>query len=193
MEKHYTIFAGVNGAGKSTLYQTIDDLALANAIKINADDTLRSFGGDWQNLTDNFKAMRITVKRLHDAFDNGNSIVHETTLSTNLKQTQKRIELAHRLGYQVELLYVGVATPEIAIERVRSRVLKGGHGVDEQTIRRRYQTSLERLNQLIWLCDNAEIYDNTYDQLRLVYRRTGKRIDLDRLDTIPWFKLITPR
>jgi len=33
--------------------------------------------------------------------------------------------------------YIGVDTPDIAKERVRIRVLKGGHGIPEDTIERR--------------------------------------------------------
>ena len=46
--KKFTIVAGVNGAGKSTLYQLDPDLKCEN--RVNADEILKEFGGDWKVL-----------------------------------------------------------------------------------------------------------------------------------------------
>ena len=43
----YIIVAGINGAGKSTLYRGFPYL-FENTIRINADEILRGFGGDWK-------------------------------------------------------------------------------------------------------------------------------------------------
>ncbi len=40
------------------------------------------------------------------------------------------------------MIYIFVDNEELCVERVRSRVLKGGHNVPEEDIRRRFQRSL---------------------------------------------------
>ena len=62
--KKYIIIAGVNGAGKSTLYQTIENLK--EMPRVNVDEIVREIG-DWQNLSDVFKAGKIAVKKWHKA------------------------------------------------------------------------------------------------------------------------------
>lgn len=47
MTKYYTVYAGVNGAGKSTLYRMQDEIN--DEKRVNSDEILRSFGGDWRN------------------------------------------------------------------------------------------------------------------------------------------------
>lgn len=47
----YTIFAGVNGAGKSTLYSSMKE-ELSNQERVNSDEILKNFGGNWKNQED---------------------------------------------------------------------------------------------------------------------------------------------
>ena len=42
--------------------------------------------------------------------------------------------------------YVGVKDPKVAKERVKIRVSKGGHGIPNKDIERRYYDSLKNLN-----------------------------------------------
>jgi len=42
----------------------------------------------------------------------------------------------------VKLIYIFIDSENLCVERVRSRVLKGGHDVPEDAIRRRFQRSL---------------------------------------------------
>jgi predicted ABC-type ATPase len=57
--------------------------------------------------------------------------------------------------------YIGVENPEIAKDRVKIRVSKGGHGISDDTIERRYYSSLKNLKAVIEACDEITIYDNT--------------------------------
>lgn len=50
---------------------------------------------------------------------------------------------------------------ELHIDRVRTRVLEGGHDVPEADIRRRYKLSLVNLNNGVELADTVVILDNT--------------------------------
>ena len=75
--KKYILIAGVNGAGKSTLYQALE--SLKNMPRINTDEIVRSFG-NWQNMSDVFKAGKIAVKKIKEYFDQGITFNQETTL-----------------------------------------------------------------------------------------------------------------
>ena len=52
---------------------------------------------------------------------------------------------ARTAGYRIELHYVFVNAPELAIDRIRNRVALGGHDVPERDVKRRYARSLARL------------------------------------------------
>jgi predicted ABC-type ATPase len=51
-------------------------------------------------------------------------------------------------GYELEIHYLALPNPELAIRRVKARVLMGGHDVAEGDIRRRFYRS--RLNFVNW-------------------------------------------
>ena len=154
--KKYIIFAGVNGAGKSTLYQT--NSQLFDIPRINVDEIVRDFG-NWKNTQDIMTAGKIAVKRLKNYINEGISFNQETTLCG--KSILRNIQLAKATGYYIELYYVGVDSVETAKERVRQRVLAGGHGISEQDIEKRYQESLQNLKKVLPLCDLVVLYDNT--------------------------------
>ena len=51
----------------------------------------------------------------------------ETTLST--RSYVSLIKKAHKAGYQVELIFFWLASPEVAMQRVAKRVAEGGHNI----------------------------------------------------------------
>ena len=75
---------------------------------------------------------------------------------------------------------VGVENPNIAKERVRIRVSKGGHGIPDKDIERRYYDSLNNLNNVIIICDEVNIFDNTDVLKEVIYLKNGKLIWKDR-------------
>lgn len=154
--KKYIIFAGVNGAGKSTLYQT--NPSLFDMPRINMDEIVKEIGS-WKNPQDVAEAGKIAVKKLRSLIDGEVSFNQETTLCG--QSILRNIESAKTKGFNVEIYYVGVDSVEIAKERVRLRVLAGGHGISEVDIERRYQESLLKLKKVLQLADLVELYDNT--------------------------------
>lgn len=154
--KKYIIFAGVNGAGKTTLYQT--DSTYKKLPRVNLDEIVRKFGS-WRNNADVLMAGKIAVKQIKDLFDNEESFTQETTLCGH--SILKNIEKAKQLGYKVELYYVGLASSELAKQRVAQRVRDGGHGIPPKDIERRYVESLKNLEKVIPICERVKIYDNT--------------------------------
>ena len=178
----YIIVAGVNGAGKSTLYQTVPQL-FQDTQRINADEILNKNGGDWRKNSDNMKAMREVVKQMNQAIESKRSFHQETTLSG---QGQKKwIEKAKAQGYEVNLFYVGIDNADLAIQRVKQRVEKGGHGIPDELIKKRYSQSLKNLEYIAPLCDNVMLYDNTKIFVP-IYERQGEKIVLNNTKNIQW-------
>ncbi len=71
------------------------------------------------------------------------------------------MEAARVAGYRIELHYVCLESPELALRRIRTRVASGGHGVPEADVRRRFVRSQANLPVAIAQSDAARLYDNT--------------------------------
>lgn len=87
-------------------------------------------------------------------------------------------EISRRNGWDWQdicLLYVGLSSAELAIERVKIRVANGGHGVRKEMIKKRYDRSLNTLYELIKKFDSVSIYDNSADSLIRIYQRIDNK------------------
>lgn len=180
--KRYILIAGVNGAGKSTLYQTLQNLQ--SMPRINSDEIVRQFG-DWRNLADVMRAGKISVERISRFIDEGTSFNQETTLCG--RSIIKNIKQAKRQGYFIELHYVGLENVELAKMRVSDRVKRGGHGVPEQDIEKRYIETFSNLKAVLPICDLTAFYDNTVGFRRFAIYQNGRPVRVSQ--NIPqWYK-----
>lgn len=68
---------------------------------------------------------------------------------------------AKEQGYRVYLYYISTEDPDINISRVKYRVIKNGHPVSEEAIKRRYYKSLENLREAVMLSNRAYLFDNS--------------------------------
>lgn len=184
MSKNLYLFAGVNGVGKSTMYNSQIEEGIKQSIRINTDEIVRTFG-DWKNNADQIKAAKIAIQLRNHCFEEGKSFNEETTLTG--KTILKTIDRAKELGYKIYLYYIGVDSPEIAKERVRNRVLKGGHDISSEVIEKRYYESLENLKKIISKCDYVDIYDNT-DIYKLVFSFANNEIIENSISSSKWAK-----
>ncbi len=173
--KRYVLIAGVNGAGKSTFFASVD--SFDGIEKINLDETVRGIGS-WKNTSDVIKAGRIVVGKIKEYFDNGVSFSQETTLCGS--SILKNIRKAKGLGYFIELYFIGLDSVETAQSRVHYRVEKGGHGISDEDIERRYYESLRNLKGVIPICDAVYLYDNTVEFKRFAIFRDGKCVRLSK-------------
>jgi predicted ABC-type ATPase len=72
-------------------------------------------------------------------------------------------------GFETVLVYIGTENVEINLERIRNRVLSGGHDVPEKDVRRRYKRSLKNLALAIKRTDHTILFDNSSeDGYRLI-------------------------
>jgi predicted ABC-type ATPase len=158
-EKTIYIIAGCNGAGKTTASFTILPDILDCREFVNADEIARGLS-PFQPESVSFEAGRIMLKRICDLMNEGKNFAFETTLAT--KSYKERVEFAQAMGYNVVLLFFWLRNVELAKERVKTRVLEGGHNVEEMVIERRYYRGIVNLFDLFLpLSDEAMVFDNS--------------------------------
>lgn len=155
-----TIIAGSNGCGKSTL--TSSARTRFQQIPILDPDAIAKSIQD--TLDPNISNIEAGKKVLHDAEQHiveKQSFTVETTLSgsTYLKMAAR----AKKAGFKIMVIFVGTASVEINIERVKLRVEAGGHDVPEEDQRRRYPRTLANMKKLLPEADFAAILDNSGD------------------------------
>lgn len=163
---HLYIIAGCNGAGKTTAsYSVLPDMLNCKEF-VNADEIARGLS-PFQPDSVAIKAGRIMLNRIKDLLNQGVDFAFETTLATKI-YTQF-IQEAQSKGYFVTLVYFWLNSPELAIERVKTRVISGGHNIPEETIRRRYLAGLMNLQKLYTpICDYWMIIDNSEHPSRII-------------------------
>lgn len=159
MGKNLYIIAGCNGAGKTTASFTILPEILDCKEFVNADEIAKGLS-PFQPEKVAIEAGRIMLQRINELLNTGENFAFETTLAT--KSYRSKIIAAKEKGYNISLVYFWLQNVELAIERVKSRVLEGGHDIASDIIKRRYINGIKNLfNIYIPLVDEAMIYDNS--------------------------------
>lgn len=65
-------------------------------------------------------------------------------------------------GYRIEIIFLRLASPRLALRRVAQRVKAGGHDVPKADVLRRFRRSLENFEQRYKpLADHWELYDSS--------------------------------
>ncbi|MYD50126.1 MAG: Zeta toxin family protein [Dehalococcoidia bacterium] len=167
-EKKILIIAGPNGAGK-TLFATQFLPNEANcATFINA-DLIAAGLSPFQPELAAVGAGRLMLGMMRDYVKRGESFAFETTLSG--RGYVRSIPYWQEQGYRVELFFLRLRTPEMAIQRVKQRVLEGGHDVPEPVIRRRFEAGWRNFQTVYRdLVDDWRIYDNSTEAPVLIWR-----------------------
>ena len=147
-EKRIFVIAGPNGAGKTTfaiefLPREADCPDFINVDLIAAG--LSPFDPDRAAI----RAGRLMVTEIRSRVRKGSSFAFETTLSGH--GYAQMIPRWRTAGYYVKLIFLNLATSDLAIARVAARVAQGGHNVPEDVIRRRFERSLRNFRDLL-LC-----------------------------------------
>lgn len=154
------VLAGVNGAGKSSIggaafrslgsdYYNPDEAARALIAARHGLSQQQANALAWQ------QGKRLLERAISERLD----FAFETTLGANTMP--RLLEEAASQGIEVRVWYAGLASPELHIERVRSRVRRGGHDIAEADIRRRYEHSRLNLIRLLPALAALRMYDNS--------------------------------
>lgn len=153
------VIAGPNGAGKTTLAPFLirDEYGLVEYV--NADSIahgLAAFNPEGVA----FEAGRIMLRRIHALGERNLSFAFESTLAS--RSYARLIKKLRAVEYEFHLVYLCLSSPDLAVQRVRERVRRGGHDVPEEVIRRRYVKGARNFFSLYsGLADTWGIYDNS--------------------------------
>lgn len=177
------VLAGHNGSGKSTLWNSI----LADRYQmplINADRMMLSILPEkpeklpnWaKELRDNDEDWMLVARDGVQAFvaraqAAGVAFAMETVFSHWKVDGEGRIvskismirEL-QRAGYFVLLVFVGLASAELSIGRVATRVNEGGHAVPEEKLRARFPRTQKAIREAALVADATLMLDNSRGQ-----------------------------
>jgi predicted ABC-type ATPase len=154
------VLAGTNGAGKSSVGGAT--IRARGAQYFNPDEAAAAIRLAQPHLSAtqaNSAAWHEGKRLLQHAIAKGLDYNFETTLGG--KSFAKLLEEAARQGFEVRVWYVGLASPEHHLARVKARVRKGGHDIPEADIRRRFDQSRLQLIQLLPVLTELRVYDNT--------------------------------
>ena len=141
MPKLY-IISGCNGSGKTTAsYTLLPDLLNCREF-VNSDEFAKSFSPVDPGAA-SVTASRYMLMKINYLLDRKMDFAVETTLAT--RSLLQIVLQAQKLGYESTVLYFWLNSPELAIERVRDRVVSGGHNIPDAVVRRRYVMGLQYL------------------------------------------------
>src|SRR6185503_997033 len=184
MNKKIFMIAGPNGAGKTTTAMSlISNIVMLDEF-INADEIARGLAPmhpESMSLT----ASKLMLKRLRELIGSNKNFAFETTGSgTNYIKHLKEAQIN---GYEVNLMFLWLSSPDLATERVACRVKQGGHHVPEDTIRRRYYSGMKNLiHHYLPIVDKALIVDNSIAGFNKVIASKHAVNDLKIEEPIIW-------
>ena len=171
------IIAGCNGAGKTTASMSVLPEVLDCREFVNADEIARGLS-PFNPEEVAIEAGRIMLQRIEYLLERRATFAIETTLAT--KSYRDLVLRAKNAGYRVNLLFFWLPSPQMAEQRVASRVSLGGHNIPREVIHRRYWLGLRNLFSIfVPIVDLWSFYDNSDNALPIV--KNGIIIDPDKL------------
>jgi predicted ABC-type ATPase len=169
-EKNLYIIAGCNGAGKTTASFTILPEIINCKEFVNADEIAKGLS-PFQPEKVAFESGRIMLNRIDELLKENESFAFETTLST--RSYKNKIKTAREKGYTITLLFFWLQNVELAKERVKIRVLEGGHNIEPEVIERRYLNGIKNLFEIYFpIVDGLLIFDNSEGKHELLAIKT---------------------
>lgn len=168
------VIAGPNGAGKTTFAREyLPHFAKCREF-VNA-DLIAGGISPFSPGTAAIEAGRIMLEKIGDLAAQRRTFALETTLSG-----RGYLALFRRLkdrGYRIHVVFLWLPRVELAIQRVKDRVRRGGHSVPEHDIRRRFDRGVRNLlTPYHALVDTWSLFDNSGRRPRLIARANGGEI-----------------
>jgi predicted ABC-type ATPase len=152
------VLAGVNGAGKSSVGGAM--LAEHGLAWFNPDSFARELAAQLGLPAEEANARAWTHGRsqLEAAIANGTNYAFETTLGG---RTIPALLAEAAATHDVVMLFCGLRSPEMHIQRVRARVANGGHDIPQDKIRERWVGSRINLIRLMPQLSRLQVFDNS--------------------------------
>ena len=164
------IIAGPNGAGKTTFAMRYLPSIVRCRKFINADEIARGIS-PLDGSAGMFRASKIFLNELEQNIALRQDFAFETTLSGRMYLP--KIREWRRNGWRVVLLYLYIPSIDFSLNRIRSRVVQGGHDIPRKDVVRRYPRSIRNLFSYAAECDMTVCFDNTSETFELIFEQCG--------------------
>ena len=217
------IMAGHNGSGKSTMWRDhlserleiplvnadrmmlsilpeVDDLLELPAWAVGLRDRNNAWMGVAQRGVEAFVAQAM-IQQVPFAMETVFSYWEVQPDGTFRSKIDKIRELQQG-GYFVLLCFVGLSNSDLSVARVLTRVMAGGHNIDEPKLRARFPRTQAAISQAITVADAAILVDNSVGEeeaFSVCRVQLGDRLLYDLRDEEPqlpwvneWLDVIAP-
>lgn len=168
------IIAGSNGSGKTTFAREFLPKYAGCTHFINP-DLIASGLSPFRPEDASIASGRIVLQQISENSLAGNDFSIETTLSG--KTYFKTFNDLKAKGYQIQMYYLWIPNPDLAIQRIHQRVEAGGHNVPSKDVFRRFDRTLSNLfNIYLPIIDILRFFDNSVERPLLLFEEiNGKR------------------
>lgn len=156
---HCLVVAGPNGAGKTTFareYLARD----ASAIHFVNADLIAAGLSPLAPERAALAAARLTLAEIERLTAAGADFALESALSG--RTYVARLQALKAAGYYLEIVFLRVASPQLAIKRIGARVKQGGHPVPKADVLRRFARGWRNFESVYRpLADSWAVYENS--------------------------------
>jgi len=184
--KNIYIISGPNGSGKTTFAKTfLPEYAKCGRF-INA-DLIAAGLSPFSPQRAAIKSGKLVLEQINEYSKNGVDFGFETTMSgvTYLKY----FKMFKEKGYKINIFFLWIPDPRLAIARIKDRVAQGGHDVPVKDIKRRFNRSIENFfKQYRLLADKWILFNNAGPNPKIIAKKQKTNIDIIDIDL---FKDIT--
>ncbi len=162
MTQRIYVLAGVNGAGKSSVVGS--RIRKGGMDYFNPDEASAAIRTETGCSLEeaNARAWNEGKERLEHAIRERTDFAFETTLGANTLPMLLRQAAEER--FEVRAWFIGLASVEQHMARVRARVASGGHDIPEEKIRERWDASRRNLILLLPRLRELRVFDNSAER-----------------------------
>jgi len=143
--KNVYIIAGPNGSGKTTFAKLFLPEYVNCPNFVNADLIAQGLA-PFNPRAAAIKAGKLVLKQIQEFSDRGVDFAFETTLSG--KSYVKLFSDLKAKEYALHLFFLWIPSAELAIARIKDRVVEGGHHVPAEDVRRRFARGINNFFNL---------------------------------------------
>ena len=170
------VIAGPNGAGKTTFAKEFLPQYVKCPNFINADMIAQGLS-PFSPQTVTIKAGRIMLNQIQEYSKKKVDFAFETTLSG--KTYESLFRKLKKQGYAVHLFFLWIPNVNLALERIKERVTKGGHNVLASDVHRRFTRSIYNFFCIYGsLVDSWSLFDNSNIKPHLIAKKEHDRVVL---------------
>lgn len=160
------VIAGPNGAGKTTFSREYLTKYARVIPFINA-DLIASGLSPLRPEAAAVAAGKLVIREIDRMMEEQVSFAFESTLSG--LTSAKRFARLKKAGYEIEIVFLRLPTPALALQRIASRVKQGGHNVPASDVRRRFKRGWDNFQNVYkTLADSWAVYDNSGASPKLI-------------------------